>query len=122
MKKVRKMGITYRQENNGQKHIIEVKEKWAFSSGTTELSSCLGFLIKYGIPFSVGYKEEKVIVHLDGRAEVDIPPAETKANIQERQRSVLETTRALMGWKMYMVSEQPEKMINPELSGYHYKV
>jgi len=52
------MGILYRQEKNGFKHVIEIKnENWKFDT-YDDLCECIKCLTTHVIPFSVDYSFE----------------------------------------------------------------
>ena len=94
-----KMGILYRQEDNGYKHVIEMKgENWKFERKDA-LYECQNFLMEKQIPFKIDYSFELFHVVID-RARVSFISGDNFRGTQDiTDEQAFAWLKELIKWK-----------------------
>jgi len=93
------MGILYRQEEKGFKHVIEIKnEKWSFST-KNEYEDCVTLMIAHNIPFTTNYSFELLHIEIPA-ARIFIGSEDDGLNkIKENDQNIIRILSELIKWK-----------------------
>jgi len=108
------MGILYRQEEDGYKHIIEVREVWHFADRKV-FDACIQYLTDIGIPYSIDYEGETKNINIP-KAKLSLSPATLHPDVvkDNDMRSLLIWLN-LWNWKCKAVRPNKEDVITQEL-------
>jgi len=101
------MGILYRQEDDGFKHVIEIREDWKFDD-RKDFDACVKFLTDNGIPFGVDYSFELFHVKLQNSTWTAEVQTRDKQYIDLNDKAAKQMFIELFEWKCKGTRPNPD--------------
>jgi len=96
------MGILYRQENNGYKHVIELKgEDWEYED-YDEMEEVMDWLCKHTIPFAVNYSFELYHIVIEKASwSITVTERQNAKKVKTADAEVMKVFKDLVKWKTW---------------------
>lgn len=95
------MGILYRQEREGYKHVIELKgEKWSYTN-YDEAEEVIDWLVKHGIPFAIDYGFEMIYINIDGASWDCYHSDKNRKAVNKSDKKAMKVLTTLIKWKSW---------------------